>query len=168
MSLVSVAPDVLTTAATEMEAIGSSLDAAHSAAARTTLDVAPAAADEVSASIAHLFSGHAQEYRAAAAQAAAYQDRFVDNLKTSGFAYASAESFNDTLLSGLITLTAAPGAALFLGAILYAQWASSWIGAVPPSLQLFAFLPAQLMVLGALASFVAAIFVLNIVGPFYS
>lgn len=164
MSHVSVAPDVLTPAAMEVEAIGSSLNAAHLVAAPTTLDVAPAAADEVSVSIAHLFSEHAQEYRAAAA----YQDRFIDNLKTSGFAYASAESTNLTLLNGLITLTAAPGAALFLGAILYVRWASSWISAVPPSLQLLAILPAQLMVLGALASLVATLFVGGIVTPFYS
>jgi hypothetical protein len=164
---VSVTPHILMTAATDLEAVGSSLDVAHLAAAAKTFDVAPAAADEVSASIAYLFSEHAQEYQAVAAQAEAYQEQFVDTLKTGGLAYASAESFNLSLLDNLITLTAAPGAALFLGAILYVQWASSWISAVPPSLQMLAFLPAQLMVLGAFASFLASIVVLNMLSPLY-
>ena len=67
MSHVSVAPDMVTAAAADLRSIGSTLDAAHLATARATLAVAPAAADEVSASVAHLFSGHAQDYYAVGA-----------------------------------------------------------------------------------------------------
>jgi hypothetical protein len=66
VSQVRVAPEVMTAAAADLETIGSTLDAAHLPAAPATLSVAPAAADEVSASIARAFSGHAQDYYAGA------------------------------------------------------------------------------------------------------
>jgi hypothetical protein len=68
------------------------------AAARTT-SVVPAAADEVSASIAHLFSQHAANYQALAGQAAAFNDQFVQHLAASAGAYASAEATNVSLLT---------------------------------------------------------------------
>ena len=52
-------------------AIGPTLSTAHMAAAVPTVAVVPAAADEVSAGIAHLFSAHAQDYQALAGRAAA-------------------------------------------------------------------------------------------------
>jgi PE family len=62
MSSLIAAPELITAAATNVANIGSTLNAAHLAAAPPTLAVVPAAADEVSASIAHLFSQHAQGY----------------------------------------------------------------------------------------------------------
>ncbi|MGB9224655.1 PE family protein, partial [Mycobacterium sp.] len=56
MSLLIAAPESMTAAATDLANIGSALNAAHTAAATPTVAVIPAAADEVSASIAHLFS----------------------------------------------------------------------------------------------------------------
>jgi hypothetical protein len=70
------APEFLKAAATDAATIGSALEAAHTAAAPSTLAVAPAAADEVSVSIAHLFSQHAHAYQAQAVQ----RPRFRGNL----------------------------------------------------------------------------------------
>ena len=56
MSYVIAAPEMMTSAATDLATIGSDLSAAHTAATAPTLALIPAAADEVSASIAHLFS----------------------------------------------------------------------------------------------------------------
>jgi hypothetical protein len=98
MSNVIAAPEVMTAAATDLATIGSTLDAAHMAAAGPTLAVMPAAADEVSASIAHLFSAHAQEYQALAGRAAAFQEQFVQHLTASARSFAHAEAANTALL----------------------------------------------------------------------
>ncbi len=92
MSYVIAAPEIMTAAATDLATIGSDLSAAHTAAAPATLAVTPAAADEVSTGIAQLFSQHAQHYHALAGQAAAFQDQFVQNLKTSAGSFASVEA----------------------------------------------------------------------------
>ena len=98
MSLVIAAPEVMADAAAGLANISSTLDAAHMAAATPTVAVVPAAADEVSASIAHLFSQHAQDYQALAGRAAAFHEQFVQHLTSSAAAYASAENANATLL----------------------------------------------------------------------
>jgi hypothetical protein len=80
--------------------IGSDLNAAHMAAA-PTVAVVPAAADEVSASIAQVFSQHAANYQGLAAQAAAFHEQFVQNLKTSAGWYAATEAANAAVLQPL-------------------------------------------------------------------
>src|SRR5262245_26692299 len=70
------------------------------AAARTTA-VIPAAADEVSASIAHLMSGCGQEYQALAAQAAAFNDQFVQHLAAAVFSYTDVEAAIAAFLQNL-------------------------------------------------------------------
>jgi triacylglycerol lipase len=55
-----------------------------------TTGVLAAAEDEVSAGIAALFSGHAREYQALGAQAAAFHDRFVRALTAGAGSYAGA------------------------------------------------------------------------------
>jgi hypothetical protein len=101
MSLLIAAPESMTAAATDLANIGSALGAAHTAAATPTVALIPAAADEVSASIAHLFSQHAQEYQALAGQAAAYQQQFVQHLTSSAGSYASAEAAGAASLRSL-------------------------------------------------------------------
>jgi PE family len=76
MAYVIASPEMMASAATDLATIGSNVSAAQMAAAARTVAVLPAAADEVSASIAHLFSQHAQGYQAQAAQAAAFNDQF--------------------------------------------------------------------------------------------
>jgi PE family len=56
MSYVNATPEMMTAAATDLATIASDVGAAHTAAAPPTVALVPAAADEVSESIAHLFS----------------------------------------------------------------------------------------------------------------
>jgi hypothetical protein len=117
MSYVIAAPEMMTSAATDLATIGSNVAAAHTAAATRTLAVLPAAADEVSAGIAHLFSQHAANYQAMAAQAAAFNDQFVQHLTAGAFSYASIEAaiasflqeLNVSANSFVSTLAAIPG-----------------------------------------------------------
>ena len=103
MSFVIATPEIMTSAAADLAAIGSNVSAAHMAAAAPTLAVLPAAADEVSASIAHVFSQHAASYQAMAAEAAAFQGQFVQNLSAGAFSYASIESALASLLQGALS-----------------------------------------------------------------
>jgi hypothetical protein len=111
MSLLIAAPEAMSAAATDVANIGSAISAAHMAAAPPTVAVIPAAADEVSSSIAHLFSQHAQEYQALAGQAEAFQQQFVQHLTSGAHSYASAEAANATLLQSLAASTSSFSAA---------------------------------------------------------
>jgi hypothetical protein len=121
MSYVMVAPEMMAAAATDVAAVGSTLGAAHMAAAAPTVAVIPAAADEVSGSIAHLFSRHAQDYQALAGQAAAFHEQFVQHLNASARLYASAEAANAASLqhlnasvgSSASAIAASPGSLAF-------------------------------------------------------
>ena len=92
MSNVTAVPEMMAAAATDVAAIGSTVNAAHMAAAAPTVAVIPAAADEVSASIAQVFSKQAQNYQALAGQAAAFQQQIVQHLNASAGSYAAAEA----------------------------------------------------------------------------
>jgi hypothetical protein len=94
-------PEMMAAAATDVATIGSTLNAAHTAAAAPTLAVMPAAADEVSAGVAHLFSQHAHDYQALAGQAAAFQEQFVQHLTASAGSYAATEAANAAVLQPL-------------------------------------------------------------------
>ncbi len=61
------------------------------AAAAATTGVLPAAADEVSAAIAALFSQHAAGYQQLSAQARVFHDLFVQSLNAGAGTYAAAE-----------------------------------------------------------------------------
>src|SRR5882757_1709700 len=92
MSYVTAAPQLMEAAATDLAAIGTTLGAAHAAAATQTRALLPAAADEVSAGIAQLFSQHADDYQKLAGQAAAFHGQFMQQLTASANSYASAEA----------------------------------------------------------------------------
>ncbi len=98
MSLLIAFPESMTAAAADLVNIGSAVSAADMAAAAPTVAVIPAAADEVSSSIAHLFSQHAQDYQALAGRAAAFQEQFVQRLTSSAGTYVSAEVANVAML----------------------------------------------------------------------
>jgi PE family len=98
MSYVIAAPEMMTAAATDLASIGSTLSADHMTAALPTAAVIPAAADEVSASIAHLFSRYGGGFQALAGKASAFHEQFVHTLKASASAYTSAEVANAALL----------------------------------------------------------------------
>ena len=101
MSYVIAAPEMMAATATDLATIGSNLSAAHVTAAAPTVAVIPAAADEVSASIADLFSRYAQGYQALAGQAAVFHDQFVQNLTAGAGSYAATDTANASLLQPL-------------------------------------------------------------------
>jgi hypothetical protein len=116
-----------TAAATDLAGIGSALSEAHVAAAAPTVALVPAAADEVSAGVAHLFSRYAEDYHALAGKAAASQEQFVQNLKASAVSYTSIEaaitswlqSLNASVDQLIHTITALPADALSAFAVLW-------------------------------------------------
>src|ERR1700756_1820538 len=85
-------PELIATAATDIAGIGSTLTAAHAVAAGPTTAIIPAAADEVSGAVAHLFSAQAQQFQGLAGKAATFHDQFVQTLKTSAGSYSTAEA----------------------------------------------------------------------------
>jgi PE family len=111
MSYVFATPELMTAAATELAAIGSTVSEAQTAAA-PGLAVIPAAADEVSVGVAQLFSAHAEGFQALAGKAAAFHEQFVQNLKASGAEYASIEDFIASLLQGFKDSVRSVGTAL--------------------------------------------------------
>jgi len=99
MSAVVAVPDLLAQAATQVATIGDTLGAANTTTAASTQAVLPAAADEVSAAVANLFSSFGHDYQAAAGQAAAYQQQFVQHLTAAANSYAGAEAANVSVLA---------------------------------------------------------------------
>jgi hypothetical protein len=94
MSFLTAVPEELIAAATQLEAIASSLTAQSTAAAAPTTSIAPAASDEVSALQAGIFTTYGTWYQQLAAEAQAIQEQFVSTLKLSSGTYASTESAN--------------------------------------------------------------------------
>jgi len=101
MSYAIAAPEILAAAAGDLATIDSALRAAHTAASAPTVAIAPPAADEVSATIAHLFSQHAQDYQAIAGNAAAFHEQFIQHLSASAGLYADTEAANAASLRSL-------------------------------------------------------------------
>jgi len=99
MSYVLTEPDMVATAATDAESIGSALSTAVTDAAGPTTDLAAAAEDEVSAAVAKLFGAYAQEYQAIIAKAEAFHSEFTRALGAAANAYEHAETAATALLS---------------------------------------------------------------------
>jgi hypothetical protein len=108
MSYVIAAPEMIASAASDVANIGSTLNAANAAAVAPTVAVLPAAADEVSASIANLFSAHAADYQALASRAAAFHEQFMQHLTAGAGSYVGADAANVAAL----TANSAPSAAV--------------------------------------------------------
>ncbi|WP_156452636.1 PE family protein, partial [Mycobacterium gordonae] len=92
MSFVIAAPELMAAAAAQASGIGLSVSTANAAAAASTTGVLAAAADEVSAAIAALFSGHGAAYQLVSVQAEAFQSQFARALSNAGASYAAAEA----------------------------------------------------------------------------
>ncbi|WP_261861693.1 PE family protein, partial [Mycobacterium marinum] len=101
MSYLIAAPELLAGAATDLADLGSTLQIANRAAAATITGVPAAGADDVSAALAAVFSGHALDYQALSAQMAGAHQRFVQALTASGSSYAAAEAANTNPLQGI-------------------------------------------------------------------
>jgi hypothetical protein len=125
MSYVVAAPGMLAAAAADVAAVGSTVSAAHLAAAAPTVALTPAAADEVSAGIAQLFSRCAQEYHALAGQAAAFSEQFVQHLNAGARAYAGTEAAS---AASLQPVTASAASNVSAAAALPGQFLDTLIG----------------------------------------
>ncbi len=101
MSLVTVSPELVAGAASDLARIGSSIGAANAAAAGPTTTVLSAAADEVSVAIATLFGTHAAEYQSLSTRMAAFHEQFVQTLTSGAGIYVSTETANASLISAL-------------------------------------------------------------------
>ncbi|OOK71400.1 PE family protein [Mycobacterium kansasii] len=102
MSYVFAAPELLASAAADVDGIAAAIGAASVAAAGPTSNLLAAAGDEVSAATAALFNAYAQEYQAVVRQAAAFQQEFTRTLAVAAGAYAQAEAANAALLNGAL------------------------------------------------------------------
>ena len=94
MTFVTTQPEMLTSAAGQLQGIGTAIAAQNAAIAAPTTGVIPAAADEVSALTAAQFANHAQVYQTVSAQAAAMHEMFVRMLSASAGSYATTEAAN--------------------------------------------------------------------------
>ncbi|WP_263989570.1 PE family protein, partial [Mycobacterium conspicuum] len=103
MSFVFAVPEFLSAATTDLERVGSVLDAANEAATVPTTSVLAAGADEVSAAVAALFGGHARAYQALSARAGLFHQQFVRALSTSRAWYSAAEAANAASVSDPLT-----------------------------------------------------------------
>jgi hypothetical protein len=125
MSYVIAVPEMMTSAATDLAGVGSALSEAHTAAAAPTVALVPAAADEVSASVTHLFSGYAQDFHGLVGKAAAFHDQFVSLLSSGAHSYAATEAAAVASLGhGAASLPSLPS----IGNILVAlhNWFLTW------------------------------------------
>nr|VTO95442.1 PE family protein [Mycobacterium riyadhense] len=94
MRYVTVAPEAVMAAASDLANLGSTIREATAAAAAPTTSVVAAAQDEVSTAIAALFGGHAQQFQALSAKAVAFHDQFVQALTGGAASYVKAEAAN--------------------------------------------------------------------------
>jgi len=92
MSFLHADPEALKAAASNIAGIGSEISSANAAASLPTTGVVAAAADQVSAQVAALFSSHAQGYQQLSSQVSAFHEKFVQALGSSAASYAGAES----------------------------------------------------------------------------
>jgi hypothetical protein len=108
MSYVIAAPEIIASASSDLASIGSTLNAANTAAAAPTTGLLAAAEDEVSAAIAQLFGTYAKDYQAVLARAAAFHEEFAAALASAENAYAAAEAANASAISGALGQPTSP------------------------------------------------------------
>lgn len=103
-SLLTVTPEALASAASELETIRAALGSANAAAARPTMSLISAAADEVSAAIARFFTDYAVEFQTLSERVGAAQQNFVRTVSAASNSYLGAEAISasamQTTLSG--------------------------------------------------------------------
>ncbi|WP_197518335.1 PE family protein [Mycobacterium sp. E3198] len=90
----STVPEMMAAAAADVAAIGSTVNAAHLTAAASTVGVIPPGADQVSAAIAQVFSGAAQEFQGLLGKATAFGAQFAQQLHAGAGSYSAAEAVN--------------------------------------------------------------------------
>ena len=108
MSYVIAAPEFVSAVATDLANIGSTISSANAA----TSGVLAAGADDDSVAIAGLFGVHAQAYQALSAQAASFDQQFVQLMNGGSAQYAAVEAANasplQTVEQGLLNVINEP------------------------------------------------------------
>jgi hypothetical protein len=94
MSYVTTAPAAISAAATQLEGVGTSFATESAGAASATTAISPAAADEVSALQAGVYSTYGQLYQTVSAQAQTVHQQFVNALQQSSGSYQETEAAN--------------------------------------------------------------------------
>jgi hypothetical protein len=94
MSFVSIVPEILSTAADNLQSVGLRLQTQNTAAVIPTTGLTPPASDAVSTLTAMQFAAHAHAYQAVSAQSAAVHEMFVAMLTAGAEAYATTEAAN--------------------------------------------------------------------------
>ncbi|MEK0493218.1 PE family protein, partial [Mycobacterium ulcerans] len=92
MSFVSVIPEQLTAAATNLAGVGSTISTANATAAGPTAAALAAGADDVSAAVSSFFGAYARDYQAFSVQVEALHDQFVRAVTSGAASYAGAEA----------------------------------------------------------------------------
>lgn len=108
MTYMMAQPQLLTSAAADVEGIRWALTQANAAAAGPTTSLVAAAADEVSTAAAKLFGGYALEYQSVIGHVTAFHEEFVRTLAAAGTAYAGAEAVNTATISGALNALRTP------------------------------------------------------------
>jgi PE family len=116
LSFVIATPDILATAAADLANLGSAVNRANAAAATQTRSLVAAAKDEVSTAIAALFGSYGEEYRALSAQAAEFNEWFVQALNGSAGSYLAAEGADAAALLRTAQTDVLEAAAITAGA----------------------------------------------------
>lgn len=115
MRLLSVAPDWLASAATDLTSIRSALDDAQTAAAGPTARLLAAGSDEVSATVAGLFAEYGREFQAVSEQVGAFHQQFVRALSAGAESYLATEAAQRELLATGTAPSAAAVETLIMG-----------------------------------------------------
>lgn len=117
MSLLVVLPELLLSAATDLESVDAELKSAIAAAAGHTTGLAAAGADEVSAAMAELLAEHGQQFQALSTQVSESYQQFLEALSGGAWSYLGAEGVNVSPLqiaeNALLTVINAPTEVLF-------------------------------------------------------
>ncbi|BBX56070.1 hypothetical protein MSHO_14150 [Mycobacterium shottsii] len=108
MTYMMAQPQLLASAAADVEGIRWALTQANAAAAGPTTSLVAAADDEVSTAAAKLFGGYALEYQSVIGHVTAFHEEFVRTLAAAGTAYAGAEAVNTATISGALDALTAP------------------------------------------------------------
>ena len=98
-----VVPDIVASAAAEMDNIGSNISSANAKAAAPTASLEAAAADDVSAAVAQTFGQHAQGYQDISAAMERFHSHFVKAMTSTASTYTDAESANAIPLQSLLS-----------------------------------------------------------------
>ena len=102
-SFLTLLPEELQTAVTDLGSLGNVLQEANAAASLPTTTILPPALDEVSAAISGVFNAHGAGYQSLAASAQTFHNQFVQNLSSALGSYTNTENAATNMLREAVT-----------------------------------------------------------------